>query len=156
MVETQVDHADVKIHPPVLTLLHVAAAFVLNWLIPFPAIMLQLVKSLGVVLVLGGLALAFMAVRQFHIAHTTLDPHGSVKTLVLNGPYRFSRNPIYLGFVCTLIGLPLALGTFWGAVLSPLLVLGLDSLVIRREEAYLEKKFGDEYAGYRSRVRRWL
>ena len=156
MTEQTLDHAQVKIHPPVLTLIHVAAAFLLNWLIPFPATLPQIWKSLGVVLVLAGLALAFMAVRQFSVAHTTLDPHGSVKTIVTSGVYRFSRNPIYLGFVCALIGLPLALGTYWGAALSPLLAMGLNALVIRHEEAYLEKKFGDEYAGYRSRVRRWL
>ena len=156
MVEMQSDHADVKIHPPVLTLIHVAAAILLNRLFPFPAGLPQMVEMLGVMLVLAGLGLAFMAVRQFGAAHTTLDPHGSVKTIVTSGPYRLSRNPIYVGFVCTLIGLPLALGTYWGAVLSPLLVLGLNSLVIQHEEAYLEKKFGEAYAGYKSRVRRWV
>ena len=156
MVETQTDHAEVKIHPPILTLLHVTAALVLNWLIPFPASLSQIFKILGVVLVLVGLTFAFLAVRQFNRAHTTLDPHSAVNALVTDGPYRFSRNPIYLGFVCTLVGLPLALRTWWGAALSPLLVVGLNTLVIRHEEAYLEKKFGDEYAGYKSRVRRWL
>ncbi|MEW5940258.1 MAG: isoprenylcysteine carboxylmethyltransferase family protein, partial [Chloroflexota bacterium] len=150
------DHADVKIHPPVLTLTFVIAAFLLNWLIPFPVALPHILKSLGVVLVLAGLTLAFLAVREFGRAHTTLDPHGSVKVIVSSGPYRFSRNPIYLGFVCALIGLPLALGTYWGAMLSPLLALGLNALVIRREEAYLEKKFGEAYARYKSRVRRWV
>jgi protein-S-isoprenylcysteine O-methyltransferase Ste14 len=156
MVETQVDHAYVKSNPPVMTLLHVAAALLLNWLFPFPASLPQIMKTLGVFLVLVGLVLAFLAIHQFRLAHTTLDPHGSVNVLVTSGPYRFSRNPIYVGFTCTLLGLPLALGTYWGAVLSPLLVLGLNTLVIRYEEAYLEKKFGDVYTGYRSRVRRWL
>ena len=156
MVETQTDHADVKIHPPILTLLHVTTALLLSWMFPFPVSLSQIFKIAGVVLVLAGLTLAVMAVRQFSVAHTTLDPHGSVKTIVTSGVYRFSRNPIYLGFVCALIGLPLALGTYWGAALSPLLAMGLNALVIRHEEAYLEKKFGDGYAGYRSRVRRWL
>ena len=159
MLETQTDHADhanVKIHSPVLTLIHIAAALLLGWLVPFPATLPQMMEVLGVVLVLAGLALAFMAVRQMTAARTTVDPHGSVKTIVISGPYRFSRNPIYLGFVCVLIGFPMALGTFWGAVLSPVLVLGLNSLVIQHEEAYLEKKFGDGYTRYKSRVRRWL
>ena len=156
MVETQIDHADVKIHPPILILIHVAAAFLLNWLFPFPAGLPPMMEALGVMLVLAGLALAFLAVRQMRLAHTPLDPHGSVKAIVTSGPYRISRNPIYLGFACTLIGLPLALGTYWGAVLSPVLALGMTTLVIRHEEAYLQKKFGDEYARYKSRVRRWL
>jgi protein-S-isoprenylcysteine O-methyltransferase Ste14 len=156
MSENIVDHAEVKIHPPVLTSIHVAGAVSLNWLIPFPESLPQIFKTFGIVLVLAGLTLAFLAVREFGRAHTTLDPHGAVSALVTSGPYRFSRNPIYLGFVCTLIGLPLALGTVWGAALSPILVLGLNALVIRYEEAYLEKKFGEAYTGYRSRVRRWL
>ena len=93
---------------------------------------------------------------QFGKVRTTLDPHGSVSAVVTSGPYRFSRNPIYLGFVCTLIGLPLALGNIWGAVLSPVLMVSLYQLVIKHEEAYLEEKFKDVYTSYKSRVRRWL
>jgi len=156
MNEKAIDHAQVKIHPPVLTLIHVAAALLLNWLFPFPAALPQIWKSLGVFLVLAGLALALLAIRQFSLAHTTVDPHGSVTTLVTSGPYRFSRNPIYLGFVLMLAGFPLFSGTVWGAILVPVLILNLNSLVIRHEEAYLEKKFGGGYAGYKSRVKRWL
>jgi protein-S-isoprenylcysteine O-methyltransferase Ste14 len=61
-----------------------------------------------------------------------------------------------LGFVCTLIGIPLALGTYWGAVLSPVLIPLMNNLVIGHEEAYLEKKFGSVYTNYKSRVRRWV
>ena len=156
MVETQTDHADVKIHPPILTLLHVTTALLLSWMFPFPVSLSQIFKIAGVVLVLAGLTLAVMAVRQFSVAHTTLDPHGQVRALVTGGPYRFSRNPIYLGFVLILAGFPLFSGTVWGAILVPVLILNLNNLVIQHEEAYLEKKFGEAYAGYRSRVRRWL
>jgi len=55
-----------------------------------------------------------------------------------------------------LMGLPLALGTFWGVILTPLLIISLDRWVIRHEEAYLREKFGGTYAEYESRVRRWL
>jgi protein-S-isoprenylcysteine O-methyltransferase Ste14 len=75
---------------------------------------------------------------------------------VTSEPYRFSRNPIYLGFVFTLIGLPLALGNYWGVVLGPLLMVLLYSLVIKHEEAYLEKKFEDVYTSYKSCVMWWL
>jgi protein-S-isoprenylcysteine O-methyltransferase Ste14 len=156
MVENEMDHADVKIAPPVLTLIHIIAAFVLDWLIPLPAAMPRAVTWLGIFLVILGLMLAFSAVRQFINTHTTLDPHGSVTALVTDGPYRFSRNPIYLGFICTLIGIPLAFGTYWGILLSPLLILLMNQLVIRYEETYLERKFGNAYTSYKSRVRRWL
>ena len=150
------DHADVKIHPPIMTALHLAAAVLLSRLFPFPATTPGWMIWLGILFVLAGLALAFAAVNQFRAAGATLDPHGSVSAIVNAGPYRFSRNPIYLSFALTLIGLPLALGTYWGILLTPVFTLLMNHLVIRHEEAYLEKKFGDVYTGYRSRVRRWL
>jgi protein-S-isoprenylcysteine O-methyltransferase Ste14 len=110
----------------------------------------------GYPVVLLGLGLAFGAMTQFGRAKTTVDPHGSVSAIVIDGPYRFSRNPIYVGLVCFLIGMPLVLGTLWGLVLSPLFIVLMNNLVVQHEEAYLEKKFGDEYTNFKSRVRRWL
>ena len=156
MTEIQMNHAEVKTHPPILLLLSLMAAFLLNWLFPLPIALPDYFRASGILIAAAGFASAFMAVRQFGVARTTLDPHGSVGALVTSGPYRFSRNPIYLGFICVLIGLPLAFGSYWGALLSPVLVLALNGLVIQYEEAYLENKFKDQYTGYRSRVRRWL
>jgi len=137
-------------------LAHLLAAFLLNWLLPLPLVFSKPLEWIGYVLVFAGLGFAFGAVSQFGKMHTTLDPHGSVTAIVTSGPYRFSRNPIYLGFVCTLIGLPLVLGNYWGAVLSPLLMISLYQLVIKHEEIYLDEKFKDVYTSYKSRVRRWL
>jgi protein-S-isoprenylcysteine O-methyltransferase Ste14 len=157
MTEVQ-DHPSINrnIHPPLVMLAHLLAAFLLNWLIPLPLGSPKLLEWAGYILVIIGLGFAVSAVSQFGKMRTTLDPHGSVKAIVTSGPYRFSRNPIYLGFVCTLIGLPLALGNYWGAVLSPLLMALMVQLVIKYEEAYLEEKFKDVYTSYKSRVRRWL
>ena len=157
MTEGQ-DHPNINrnVHPPIVMLIHLLAAFLLNWLLPLPIAFPKFLEWAGYVIVFAGLGFAFSAANWFMKMHTTLDPHGSVSVIVTSGPYRFSRNPIYLGFVCTLIGLPFALGNYWGAVLSPLLMVSLYRLVIKHEEAYLEKKFGDVYTGYKSRVRRWL
>ncbi len=157
MTEGQ-DHPKINrnIHPPVIFLIHVLAAFLLNWLLPLPFVFPKSLELVGYALVLTGLGFAFSAVNQFAKLHTTLDPHGSVSTIVTSGPYRLSRNPIYLGFACTLIGLSLALSSYWGVVLSPLFMILLAQLVIKHEEIYLEKKFGDVYTSYKSRVRRWL
>ncbi len=156
MAVQHIDHAQVKIHPPVLTLLHLIAAFLLNWLIPFPRAMPSFVHWLGVLIVLGGLTLNFTAINQFRKEHTTLDPHGSVSVIVQKGPYRFTRNPIYTGLLLALIGFPLAFGTLWGIILSPIFVWSISALVIQHEEAYLKNKFGDVYTSYKSRVKRWL
>ena len=148
------DHANVRIHPPVLFVIHLFFAYLLNQLLPlaFPNIPVWV----GYFLVLIGLGLAFSAVSQFMRAHTTLDPHGSVNEIVTSGPYRFSRNPIYLGFVCLLIGFPLIFKSYWGLILSPIFIILMNTLVIQHEETYLEKKFGEVYINYKSRVRRWL
>jgi protein-S-isoprenylcysteine O-methyltransferase Ste14 len=152
------DHPNINrnIHPPLVMLAHLLAAFLLNWLLPLPFAFSKPLEWLGYIFVFTGLGFAFSAVSQFGKVHTTLDPHGSVGAIVTSGPYRFSRNPIYLGFVFTLVGLPLALGNYWGVILSPLLMILMVQLIIKHEEAYLEEKFKDVYVGYKSRVRRWL
>lgn len=150
------DHADVKIHPPVLASLHILAAFFLNNFLPLPFAFPEVLVWLGYALVLIGLGLAFTAVSRFMQAHTTVDPHGSVSSIVTSGPYRFTRNPIYLGLVCFLIGFLLVFKSYWGLILSSIFILLMNMLVIQHEEAYLETKFGDEYTSFKSRVRRWL
>ena len=149
------DHADVKIHPPILTFIFIFLAFLANWMAPvqFDA---QWLSYIGFAIAIIGFLLPFFAIREFMKAKTTVDPHGSVNAIVSSGIYRFSRNPIYVGFVLMLIGFPLYSGTYWGLILAPLLIVSFNQLVIKHEEAYLEKKFGEQYTGYKSRVRRWL
>ena len=158
MTELSQDHPSINknIHPPVLTLIHLAIAYVAKWAIPIPLVLPDAVRTLGYTLVVIGFLLGVAAFVEFYKAHTTLNPHGSVRKLVTSGIYRFTRNPIYLGFALMLAGFPLFSGTVWGALLVPVLIVNLNNLVIQREEAYLEKKFGDEYARFKSRVRRWL
>lgn len=150
------EHADVKIHPPILLLIHLILVFALDWLLPLSNSIPKFLEWTGYGLVLAGLGLAFRAMQQFRKVHTTLDPHGSVSAVVTDGPYRISRNPIYLGLLCSLIGIPLVLENCWGAIMSPVFVLTMNQLVIKHEEAYLEEKFKDVYISYKSRVRRWL
>ena len=156
MVENQMDHPDVKIAPPVAALLHMIAAFVLHKIFPLYLPFAYIFPILGGLIALMGLLLAFAAVRELTRARTTIDPHGSVSAVVRSGPYQFTRNPIYLSFLCMLIGFPLLFGTFWGLILAPVFIFFMNRLVIEHEEAYLEKKFGDVYTSYKSRVRRWL
>ena len=73
-----------------------------------------------------------------------------------DGPYAFTRNPIYFGFLLMVIGFPLNYGHFWGFLTAPFYIVSMNQLVIEKEEAYLEKKFKEQYTAYRLRVRRWL
>ena len=146
----------IRIHPPVLTLLHVIAAFLLGSLLPLPVQASSWMRLAGAGLVIAGLALALSAVNQFRRAGTTLDPHGGTTLLITTGPYCMSRNPIYIGYVCFLAGFPLIFESYWGLGLSPLLVLLMNRLVIQYEEAYLERLYNQDYLDFKSRVRRWL
>jgi protein-S-isoprenylcysteine O-methyltransferase Ste14 len=110
----------------------------------------------GLALTFIGFLLGIGAFMEFRKARTTLDPHGSAKQLVTSGIYRWTRNPIYLGFLLMVIGLPLNSGVIWGVVLAPFYMMTMSRLVIEKEETYLERKFGKTYTSYTSHVRRWL
>jgi len=150
------DHADVRIAPPILTIVFIVIAYVAKWTIPFPLVVPNILRNIGFALIVIGFLLGIAAFTEFRKARTTVDPHGSVSSIVTLGIYRFTRNPIYLGFLLMLIGIPLNSGTYWGIILVPIFMYFMNQLVIKREEAYLEKKFGDVYTSYKSRVRRWL
>ena len=150
------DHADVKAHPPILLLIHVGAAWLLGRFTVLPIIVSPLIRGIGLLLAGIGFLLGVLSLYAFTKARTTLNPHGSVTSIVSTGIYRFTRNPIYLGMVFMLIGFPLAFGNVWGIPLVVAFIPLMNKLVIEREEAYLEKKFGEGYTGYKSRVRRWL
>ena len=86
-----------------------------------------------------------------------VDPnYGPVLALVNVGPYRFSRNPLYLAMSIALLGVGLASNTYWTLLLLPLAMAYMHFYVILLEERHLERLFGDEYLAYKSRVRRWI
>lgn len=111
---------------------------------------------LGAVPLAIGAALGAGAVKKFVQARTTIVPHHRVSALVTSGPYRFSRNPMYAGLALVCLGGALIAGTWWPLVaLIPALAI-IRNLVIMPEEGYLKATFGEAYAAYSLRVRRWL
>lgn len=104
---------------------------------------------------IGGTLFAW-TMRTFMRHRTTVNPYVAASSLCTSGPFRYSRNPIYLGDWFILIGVSLLLGTFWPLVFAPLIWIMIRFGVIRHEEAHLEAKFGDAYRGYKARVRRWI
>src|SRR5262249_58742044 len=95
-------------------------------------------------------------VQAFRAASTPVSPGRPTTRLVHIGPYRYSRNPDYLGQILVYIGASLAANTWWPLFLSPLVLVAIQRGVVRREERYLEAKFGREYRDYMDRVPRWL
>ena len=156
MTEKTRNLTGVRIPPPVLTLIMLLAAFLLGWLIPVPLPAPDWLPVVGWSLVGAGIVLAAGAISQFTRARTTFHPYEGATTVVKNGLYSFTRNPMYLANLCVLVGFPLVLNSYWGLILSPVLMLLMNRLVIQYEEAYLEAQFGQEYLDYKSKVRRWL
>jgi protein-S-isoprenylcysteine O-methyltransferase Ste14 len=155
----ELDHPNIspRVHPPVVALMFIVIAYLLGRFIPLPFPPAPgWIRYLGLALTFAGFLLGIGAFLEFRKARTTLDPHGSSRQVVSSGIYRISRNPIYLGFLLMVIGLPLNSGLYWGIIMAPFYMMAMNGLVIEKEEAYLEKKFKSPYTDYKSRVRRWL
>lgn len=149
-------NAGIRIPAPILTLIHVTMAILLGWFVPLPIPAPMFIRGLGFGLAAFGFVLGVLALREFRRVRTTSDPKKPVRKFVTSGVYRYTRNPIYLGFVLILIGLPLNMGIYWGFVLAWPLITFINNMVIKYEEAYLEGKFKEQYTDYKLRVRRWL
>ncbi|PYO43728.1 MAG: isoprenylcysteine carboxyl methyltransferase [Gemmatimonadetes bacterium] len=102
------------------------------------------------------LGLSASAVFLFRRAGTTPNPSRPTTAIVVHGPFRFTRNPMYVSLVALYLSLTLFVNSVWPLVLLPVVIALVQRQVIAREEAYLEAKFGDEYRAYKARVRRWL
>jgi protein-S-isoprenylcysteine O-methyltransferase Ste14 len=153
------DYADVTVKPPLLFGAALALGYVLSlyWpLGPGLASPNALALTVGLLFIVLGFALAIRAFQMFRRAGTHVVPGEPATALVTAGPYRFTRNPIYIGFVLVYFGLSIVLTSMWVLLLLiPTLVI-LQRGVVKREEAYLERKFGDAYRAYKARVPRWV
>jgi protein-S-isoprenylcysteine O-methyltransferase Ste14 len=150
------DHAGIRIPAPTLTIIHIVMAILLEWRAPLPIPAPMFVKWFGLGLTAIGFVLGALALIEFRRTRTTSDPKKPTQNFVTSGIYRYTRNPTYLGFVLMLIGLPLNMGNYWGIILVLPLITFINNMVIKHEEAYLEKKFKEQFISYKSHVRRWL
>src|SRR5262245_23101196 len=144
------DNPGVVVRPPLLYLAALAAMLVLRWLWPLP-ILGGAAFWPGLALVVFGVGILIWGRRG-----TNVDPLLPSTAVVTSGPYRFSRNPLYVGLAIVYLGLTLTFDAWWGIVLLALVLIVMHLGVIQREERYLERKFGDGYRQYRSAVRRYL
>jgi protein-S-isoprenylcysteine O-methyltransferase Ste14 len=140
----------------VYLVLHVLVMVLLHKVMPGPTWLRRPWTFAGAVPALVGLVPGLLAVRRFKSVGTTLRPFHESSSLVVGGPYRISRNPMYLGMALILIGLAVFLGTTTPWVGIPSFVILIDRLIIPHEEAALADKFGKDYAQYRTQVRRWI
>jgi protein-S-isoprenylcysteine O-methyltransferase Ste14 len=150
------DTAQVIVLPP----LGYGAAFIMGLLLhlvfPLHVLPTTLARGIGVVCVLVSLPLALATLRALSRAHTPVDPMKPTTALVTEGPFRYSRNPIYLALTLLYLGVAFLVNALWILLLVVPALVVLRYGVIAREEAYLTRKFGDAYRQYTAQVRRWL
>ena len=142
--------------PPLIFAAGFAAGLVLNWLVPVHAFSTPPFRVAGRIVAVASGLLALWAAWTMRRAGTHIDPRRPATALVTHGPFRFTRNPLYLSLTLLSIGLGLLLDIPWVlAALIPTVVI-VQKGVIRREETYLEAKFGNAYLEYKIKTRRWL
>src|SRR5215467_7547144 len=157
ITDATTDTANVRIRPPIAWTVAVLAGLALNWLLPLPFVPAAVPAGwLGATVFALALALFVWAIATMTRGGSNVPTNLPTTTIVDTGPYRLTRNPIYLAMVLGLIGLAIAFNTLWLLLVAVPFALVIRYGVIAREEAYLERKFGGVYRRYRSGVRRWL
>jgi protein-S-isoprenylcysteine O-methyltransferase Ste14 len=151
------DRSNAIIRPPIALLIAFGMGLGLDWLYPLPFVPASIPRVLtGGAIFAAGLALAIWAIVTIRQAGTEVETTKPTTAIVSHGPYRWTRNPIYLAMMLGLAGLAVGFDTLWILLALILFYLVIRYGVIAREEAYLERKFGQAYLGYKSQVRRWL
>lgn len=158
---TRPDSPRIYVPPPFLFVGVALLAFVAertwHWPFPGPGPIADLLREVAGVALLGaGLLLDLVALLLFWRSRTSALPFRPAAAMVSGGPYRFTRNPMYLGLTLTTVGLGALLDVVWLAFAGVVAAVLVDRFVIPREERYLERRFGAEYHELKRRVRRWL
>jgi protein-S-isoprenylcysteine O-methyltransferase Ste14 len=143
--------------PPLIFLGGLLLGFGLNWGLSLPRLPEPPWSfALGAPLVVLALLLGFSAVRVLRGARTNINPYKPSTAVVTSGPYRWTRNPIYVSMVLSYLGLALLFGALGPLMLLVPVLTVMRFGVIAREELYLSQRFGEEYRSYTARVRRWV
>lgn len=156
MKEQTPDHPGVIAPPPLIYLSGLLIGASLKNQLPVPWLPRLLRNFLGSSLLGGALLIITFAFRNMKQAGTNVNPAEPTTALVTTGPYLFSRNPLYLGLTMFYAGIALLGNLFWSILLLPVIVRVVNQGVIKREERYLENKFGEQYKQYKERVPRWF
>lgn len=148
--------ANVKFPPPLMFLSWVIAAYGLHYILPISFGGTFWLIYAGGFLIIAGVLLILIAGYSFRKARTHIEPWKPTSSIVTSGIYAYSRNPIYLGMSVIVVGIGVTLDSVVVALSFVPALIVVYYYVVRKEEAYLEAKFGEEYLDYKRRVRRWV
>jgi len=150
------DNAGIIAHPPIFYVAAIAIGFGLEYLWPLPlgydgprVVVTAIIFCIGLVFAVGGF-------RNFKKNDEDFNVHSSTEKILSTGVFGRSRNPLYFSLLLLIISIGLFFNKGWLLIVCIPLVLLINKLVIEKEEAYLERKFGDEYIEYKKKVRRWI
>jgi len=150
------DTAGVIAPPPLIYLTSLVIGLVLRALVPTPFLPRGLAFMLGAVLIAIAVWLSLWGVRVMHRAGTSERTSLPTTALVTTGPFRYSRNPLYVSLTLGYLGIAAAAQSLWALALLIVVLAVMRQGVIGREERYLERRFGADYLRYKERVRRWI
>jgi protein-S-isoprenylcysteine O-methyltransferase Ste14 len=150
------DSAGVKFPPPLIYLAGLIIGLLASEWLPDVPVPVAISRALGGLLLGLGIVLAFSALYAFRRVSTAIRPDRPATTLANFGPYRFTRNPMYLSLAIVYAGVAILRQSLWAVLILPFVLLVIRYKVIGREEPYLERHFGEAYVNYKARVRRWI
>jgi len=153
---SKTDNQGVIVPPPVYVAMVIGLAFAMDFLWPLRIDYYYLLAWSGYMVVTLAIVILSLCAWQFHTHKTDLGPHKPASRMVYAGPYRLSRNPIYLSFLMLQLGYGFVEHHVWVSLTLPVSFVILHFHVIANEEAYLRRRFGDEYEQYCQAVNRWL
>ncbi len=157
-MQNKKDSPGVYFPPPLLYVLVFLAAIFLQKKFPIDNSIFHslTIKIAGILFFIVSLLFLITSLRQFFISKNTLIPIRPASSLQANGIYSITRNPMYVGLAVIYLGISCFVGNWWNIILFPLLLLFVQEYIIKREEKYLVRRFGQEYLIYKTNVRRWL
>ena len=155
----QIPNPEVHFPPPTLFVVACVCGSAIESAVPVPlstvlVVPVQVITGWSAIIV--GVTLLVWALTTFIRLKTAIYPNQPAQELVVDGPYRFSRNPMYVALTAMTLGVSLLADNLWMLVLLPVVLIVLTRFVIQREENYLASEFGKSYLAYQTRVRRWL
>jgi len=150
------DHPHVIGFPPLIYAAPLLISLITQVFFPWNFLNGGLQHLYGWPLLITGLLIGVWSKKTMEQAGTHVNPYYPTKSIVTKGPFRFTRNPLYIALTVIYVAISILFNAMWPMVMLPFILTVIHHGVIKQEEAYLERKFGADYVEYKSKVRRWI